>query len=435
MARKPVRWEWSYKLTTDTDYILFSNEQDTSHFVFPAAGEYDIKRVIVYEDATTEEDVQQVYVEVTAPTVAAETAPIVNAFCVATGKDSKGNITAASVSRMGGPSFPVNFRNMQPINITDSNGYRRHIGFDSKTRKMYELITDHGEGRPLVWKDKVNADGTGGEDYYAYLLTRGAVGTLQRYFVEPLSANLYTKPVGKERRQNFVVDSKTFYPADARVSVSVFADNKEEPVIETQPLTVPRHEIGYDKRIIGNVIQLGIRFDGMPIIISGLTENLIAKDNLDGPHYGRQGETDIQEELSAVRFWITRGGNGINMSDGSILSGTYTQFAEIGPDGYTMSAFVADQEFTIDGNDFDNMSFYYWIPDSDTVPVGHTVVGMAPGWTMVKAVGDLLTLPAGTYFDVRAYAENAFYDQEAAEKYLADDVSQSNGVNTLPSWV
>lgn len=423
MARKPYRWEWSYRLDGDADYTQFSRERYASHFVFPETGQYDVRREIVFEDGTSDISVQSLYVDVTDGEQTVRVGyPITNALCV--------NPMGNSVTRIGGSTFPVQYRNMQPITVTDDYGNKRHIGFDLRDRKMYELFTDHGIGREIVWKDTVGADLSGGDSYISSVKTRGATGGLLRYFLEPLSVNITTKASKVIRRDNAIIDSSTGYPTDASIKVGVIVDEKQVEETATQSLSIPRHEISMDKRVYGNVIQHTIEITGAPLVLTGITENLIAKDNLDSPSKRGQVSSDLQEEISFVKWWLTRGASNLNRATGLPVLGV-TRYSGYGPDSKQGSAFESDSQIDIEITDTTSTVFLYWEhTDNQTA---NTLIDTIGDWRFMRYDGDLLTLPTGKYFDVRGYDLNAFYDVAVAIEYLLEDV-RTGGNKNLPTW-
>lgn len=410
---------------------IVENVYDPTHR-YPMPGVYTVK-LEIYEDGALLGSVKKnLYISVTTWADNGLNVSQTNK-CYRFGTSSKEGIGASEVS---GDDWVFPNGKVQPIRLKDEDGIHRSIVFDANDRKFYEITSPRGVsslGYTPIWRDKANVDGSGGTEYGSTLSLRGVTGGLERYFVEMLSTNIYSRPVDNSLLGGYSFDGNS-YPSNLLVEVSVSDDdNKSEPILVAKKISMPKHEVVFDKRIEAHFLQTNVSLNTAPAQIVGVTQNIIAKDKLDFPDNRTLSEDDWQEEISCVTYWLSRGTNLLydRVSGASNSLSNYS--AVTGVDGYSDSAIDIPLGELLSIPLGGEVLFWY----KDTTPVlslppSSEVVGTSGNWILAKAtVSSNWTLGEGIYFDIRVYESEISDD---AKDYLLSDVIGNNGNNTLPLW-
>lgn len=347
-------------------------------------------------------------------------------------------------SEVSGDGWVLPNGRVEPITLKDNNNVPRLVVLDANSRRFYEITTSRGSdslGHTPVWKDKVSIDNTGGINYSGGFTARGVEGELERYFLELISTNLYTRPLAEEIRNNdgVTVYDTNGYPEDLLLKFKMSTeDQKAIPDVEAQKVSMPKHEVTYDKRIEGHFINTEIEWNVAPFQIVGLTQNLLAKDKLDTPTNKAMVESSWQEHVANVQAWYSRGSNLLldratgqtNSIDPSEVTAT------VGPDGYSDSAFEIAAAATIDISDDYGVAFFWYRDDTPvaSLPVGFTAYKTVDNWTLAYVEnGTSLSFGEGAYFDIRSFSTDVTLDLEVVE-YLYEDVASYQGIVNLPVW-
>lgn len=353
---------------------------------------------------------------------------MVDAFLVVPGNEA--------ISRHGGQHFPKAHQTLGVIPMSDAHGQPRHLIIDQNDRKIWEVFTDIGVKREVVYRDKVNIDTrtTSGHDYPSSITTRGATGSLQRFFLEPTDISVYTSAMNPVRKCRQPILADNMYNPRTRLQVQLIMDSKQGPQIMSRDLTIPRTQVGYDRRTSGHVAQNKITFSAQPLRVVGLSEQFIARNELEAPDKRSQGEMTIQMTLSNMMMWVTRGSHIRDRMTGTNISNTTAVVDITSPDTSYTTALVLTQAMVIN----------YPTIATEIISVWHLGGVLGLGEVYTKQHGDWmyhifsqsgLTLPVGTYYDLRVYDPDVLNDLDVLKKYYFDDIVLNKGFNVLPSWV
>lgn len=325
-----------------------------------------------------------------------------------------------------------------PIRITDRDGVIRSIAFDNNDRLFYELGTTRGVeslGFSPTWRDKANVFGNGGTAFDGYIKFASNIGTLERFFVEMISCNVYTRPIQNELQGNntSLIYDANGYPTGLLMEVTVGVDDNKPSVAQAKKINIPKHEIVFDRRVEGHQLQTTVKYNVAPILINGITENIMAKDKLNAPNLEHLHEFDVQQVIAVMQVWYSRGHIlGLNRMTGSIeiASGDYS--AIMGADGFSGSAMATNTPINISGGGVGKLVMWY----RDDTPVNlsnpMTVYATLGNWVLASSnvASTGFDLPNGFYFDIRKYAT---VTNDMLE-YIYNDVVDNHGNNIMPIW-
>jgi PKD repeat protein len=347
-------------------------------------------------------------------------------------------------SEITGEDFPFLSFGTSALNITDVTGVPRFVVFDNDDRKFYEVSTVGGSsaiGRDIVWRDKCDMYGGNGTEYNSEVHFRSIAGTYERYFVELLSANVYTRAIAEERQGVGVTYDANGYPKNITADISIRADEADGETAESLDISIPKNEIHFDRRVEGHIIQLISTMNKAPHIVTGYNANILNKDKLDSPDKRGQTEEDEQQTLSFnLVNWITRGTGNCDRVTGLSVGIAWAGDSVVGPDGYDGSAFEILESDTLSFTNPSDLRAVFWFQsgtEESSLPVGYEVIGTVSGWVFAQVVSTSITFGDGIFYDLRVYqdADLPANFNTSARTYLYKDIVEYNGSNTLPAWV
>lgn len=347
-------------------------------------------------------------------------------------------------SEIDGVTFPFHSFGSQPLNVPDVTGVPRLVIFDADDRQFYEVTTIGGPeevGRDVVWRDKCDINGENGLEYSSLISFRGVAGTFERYFIEMLSANIYTRAIPAERQGVGVVYDASGYPTGINADISIQADENDGEYAEALDISVPKHEIHFDRRVEGHIIQLISEINMAPHIVTGYNANLIYKDKLDAPGSRAQSSEEKQQDLSFLMTnWITRGNPSCDRITGLSIGVISAGEGVVGPDSFAGSSLEIVSGESLNFTNTETMRSVFWFRSGTiegSLPVGYEVIESVGDWVFAQVLSADITFGEGVFFDIRVFVESELPSDfdTGARTYLYNDIVNYNGDNTLPAWL
>ena len=421
-----ARWEWG-------DGAISTAILPTVH-VYKAPGVYTVRRTVWYDNGGTSSYEYPNEILVLDSEDYCEK-PLVKVYRVGDNLSD-----GFGVSEIGGPHFPVQKLSVNPLTIQDDNGTMKIVLYDTQDRQLYNIAATNGpvgSNSEFVWRDKADQHGEGGFVYDSYMNMRSIKGELEAFFIENVSTNLYTEPEPLSRRNVDVYNyTNEGYPEELSVSVGVKTKDVDEDFdVMERYISLPKHEITYDRRVEGNYLQATIRWNTAPIVIKGLSYNVLRKDRLDTPEARQMSSTAFQGLLAETSFWLSRQGNlNIDRVSGRPVSTLGSWGAKQGPDGK-----MTDTAIQFSGNIQLSIGtvllWYHQDTEASSFPVDVHRVATHGEWVCgyLEITGLPNVLGPGKYFDIRQLGPGTY--PEELFKYYADDVKFNGGDAVMPAVI
>ena len=432
------KWLWDFG-----DGSSPSTSQSPSH-IYTSPGVYTVVLTVTLQDGTSYTQTRERYIHVSEWASNGLNVSKTDA-CLMYGETEASGLGASFVD---GSAWIRPAARVNPITILDRNDQVRTLVPDIRSMRFFELTGTAGVaslGHRPVWKDRVKVDGTGGVTYDGETHLRGVTGTVERHFLEYVSANVYTRPVHESvRNEGYDIQG---YPADLRAIVTVRdQDEITTEVAQSIDIKLPSHEVMFDSRLEGHALKTELKFDRAPLQLVGVTQNLLTKDRLASPVRGEDAviEQRAQEFLSSCIWWVTRG-----------VAPTYDRITQTellpvdsvattnGLDGLTDSALlvITGQHISIPTEV--NVLLYWFKGSINKLPAFTREISSSDGWKYVFSVGANLVLGDNIIVqDLRGFAmelPNPISPDwlpapmEILE-YAVHDMVVGKGRATLPRW-
>ena len=339
-------------------------------------------------------------------------------------------------SENAGGDYPMPEPGVGVINITDRKGNQHTLVRDKDSRKFYAIDMydgPSGTNNTMYWKDKVEADGTGGTELTPDVWFIEDRGESERFFMEMQSGSTFVRPVKKSYRDASGYDSNGF-PDGLTFDFSVYKDGEQTTeTVKAEDVSVPKHEVHFDRLISdANRIQGRITANKAPFRITGRQFNYVVDDKQDDPDGTKSNEDTWQENLATPSTWLSRGGGVTNKATGVDFTVVGTPAYVTGPDSKSESALTVPTSVDL-GNDLiaDGM-LLLWHKTGYTISgISLTEITTSGSWILSKATGALpasLTLTTGDVFDVRIYDSSL---NDATVTYYQKDVISNSGDSTM----
>jgi len=416
--------------TTITDGSLPSH-------LYCEQGTYTVTRTVYLEDGTITSHTYELDIEVY-PTGEGYGCSEVKHKCYRFGRNAT---EGHGASELGGEFFPNQIPSINPLIIKDSNNIRRTILIDEYDRTFYELVTSigpSGSGIDAIWRDKCDIAGDNGEPYECRIELRAIKGELEAYWIENISTNLYTEPVNEAFRNcNTYRYDEHGYPDELEVSISIKTeDNKKIPDVITRKIKLPKHEVTFDRKVEGHYLAPTVSWNVAPLIVKGLTYNVLRKNRLDNATAQVQSEQTSQDILADNKWWISR----VEPLIRNRVTGEKLIFndwePDQGPDGKDSYGAIKIIDGQID-IPFDSFMLIWYKADETNFPYSLDELGRVGNWicgTTIAHQGDVL--PIGSYFDIRLFDLNIFnQDNRYILEYYFEDVKYNHGDVLLPATI
>jgi len=332
-------------------------------------------------------------------------------------------------------NFPMPSAKADTLRVFDDKGYEHALVYDSTDGLWYDITTREGppgSGLSASWTDKAGTDS--GTDIQPMVFFKEDIGEQDYYKIQHVESHFGFRPEELELRGADGYDAEGF-PTGFSVQMDMYADGERLNPSSTSVAVPLDGDIVTNYKVEARRIQTQITANKSRHKLIFRNQLYNEKDVANDPDSNKQTEATYQAKLAAPLFWMSRGENLLlDRVSGAALSGAYS--TDVGPDGSGTSAFyLSGPNLYIPTPG----TLFIWLlgatPDfSSTGATARTVGGKFP-WILYE-------VPQGTspgfylghyvWFDPRIYPAGVI--DSATALYLANDILNFNGKNTLPVW-
>lgn len=313
--------------------------------------------------------------------------------------------------------------------------------FDEGSGLPYFINTREGPSGSKVtkrWKDKVDPNTSGSGTHITWDVTQGEVtGEEMDFTIENDEQRIHVRPIKASNRSATGYDSDTGLPDGLEITSSFYTDGDvtAETTIEDIP-TDSEYVFDYDAR--AHALQQKLSFNRAALNLQRIESKYKVIDQPLIPGKGNTTEAGYELELAAPSLWLSRGSSLLlDRASGSTLSGSAT--ATTGPDSKSNSAMILASSLALGNSAYATGMMLIWSTNSSLTITGLTLTEVSNNGTWYLYYADdgsgaipaSLTLPAGTYCDVRIYSSTI--SSSARSDYYTDVISHY-GEKYMPRW-
>ena len=238
-------------------------------------------------------------------------------------------------------------------------------------------------------------------------------GNKSSYMLKISDINAYFRP------------SDDDYLAYFEISMNGYEDYSQTATAIASDIPLDR-ELYFDKVLDGQVLKFGFSTSDSGFKLINCEYFLDTYDKALYPNKSAMTESDLQDEIANMIFWLTRGSKLANYDYVGQSLWSVTSASKIdGPDGKTESAILLEQS-----SDFEAGKLYFWTT-SDPASIGTTSLGSldveGTTWYFVfydNASGDFNPGIAYSVADIRIYSSSLSIN---AINYIIDDFKNNSG--------
>lgn len=199
-------------------------------------------------------------------------------------------------SKCAGANFPMPPLYVGTYLITDANNVQRLLVYNPTSGGSYWVDSFTNNGLTKIFKDNLNADGSGGASFTPKFRPRELIGRTEGDEVAHEESHIYLRPFGSA------------YVSGMTMTVRVYVDGSATAADSITSASLTGGDLQFWKRILGNHIQLEYEFSESGQIITShdtLYQIFDRKAIGDGPAESTEAANQLALATD-LRRWVTR---------------------------------------------------------------------------------------------------------------------------------